>query len=191
MHLKREEIILAAVKLFEKKGYAATSVQDISNELGFTKAALYYYVESKETILWEIFDRTMSTAERRMQELMQEEMDSVSRLKKIIINQIKNYQDEIPFMKVFFSEKHHLPPEKLEEITYRQRRYVDTISEVIREGITQGKFKDINPHVVTYGIIGMCNWMCHWYNMGGALKPEQIAEIFENLILLGLCKDNK
>lgn len=191
MHLKREEIILAAVKLFEKKGYAATSVQDISNELGFTKAALYYYIESKEEILWEIFDRTMSTAEKRMQELMKEEMDPVSRLKKIIVNHIKNYQDEIPFMKVFFSEKYQLPPEKLKEITYRERRYVNIISDVIGEGTAQGKFKPIAPHVVTYGILGMCNWMCHWYNTKGVLRAEQISEIFKILILSGLYQEKE
>ena len=186
MHLKREEIILAAVKLFERKGYAATSVQDISNALGFTKAALYYYVDSKDEILWKICDKTMSTAERRMQELMKVEMDPVSRLKQIIINHIRNIQDEIPYMTVFFSEKSQLPAEKLKVITERERQYVTMISEVIREGTVQGKFKPIAPLIATYGILGMCNWICHWYNSAGCLKPEQIAEIFISMVLTGL-----
>ncbi len=189
MHLSREEIILVAVKLFKKKGYAATSVQDISNELGFTKAALYYYIESKEEILWEIFDRTLSTAERRMQELMKIDMDPVSRLKQIIINQIKNNHDEKQYMTIFFSEKSQLPTKKLKQIKARERQYVTIISDVIREGSALGKFKTIHPLTATFGILGMCNWMSYWFNGKGNLKPEQIAEIFIDIVLSGLCQD--
>ncbi|MCL2336710.1 MAG: TetR/AcrR family transcriptional regulator [Firmicutes bacterium] len=189
MTLKREEIILVAVKLFEKKGYAATSVQDIANELGFTKAALYYYIESKEEILWAIFDRTMSTAEKRMQELMKKKMDPVSRLKQIIVNHVRNNQDEIPYMRIFFSEKSQLPPDKLKKITERERRYVDIIAAVIREGAAQGKLKPIAPAIVSHGILGMCNWMYHWFNPAGDLKPEQVAEIYINIMMSGLCKE--
>ncbi|CAJ60083.1 MULTISPECIES: TetR/AcrR family transcriptional regulator [Frankia] len=47
----RSRILAAAVSLFGEQGYAGTSVRDISERLGVTKAALYYHFPSKETIL--------------------------------------------------------------------------------------------------------------------------------------------
>lgn len=47
----RARILSAAVELFAERGYAGTSVRDISERLGVTKAALYYHFSSKETIL--------------------------------------------------------------------------------------------------------------------------------------------
>ncbi|MCL9761331.1 TetR/AcrR family transcriptional regulator [Frankia sp. AiPa1] len=47
----RSRILAVAVTLFGEQGYAGTSVRDISERLGLTKAALYYHFPSKETIL--------------------------------------------------------------------------------------------------------------------------------------------
>nr|WP_235948192.1 TetR/AcrR family transcriptional regulator [Candidatus Frankia alpina] len=47
----RSRILAAAISLFAEQGYAGTSVRDISERLGVTKAALYYHFPSKETIL--------------------------------------------------------------------------------------------------------------------------------------------
>jgi len=147
MNLRKEKIIEAAVELFKEKGYTATSVQDIADKLGYTKAALYYYIQSKEEVLWEIFDKTMTTAERRIQELMNQDMPVIERLEKIIYNQIMNVRDEAPYMVIFFNERAHLPEGKLEEINARSRNYEEKIAAVIREGITQGVLEpfDVMP----------------------------------------------
>ncbi|WP_051466089.1 TetR/AcrR family transcriptional regulator [Pseudofrankia saprophytica] len=52
----RGRILDAAVSLFGERGYAGTSVRDIAERLGLTKAALYYHFPSKETILDALLD---------------------------------------------------------------------------------------------------------------------------------------
>ncbi len=47
----RERILDVALDLFTRKGYAETSLREIAEELGFSKAALYYHFESKQDIL--------------------------------------------------------------------------------------------------------------------------------------------
>ena len=47
----RERILEVALGLFERQGYAGTSLRDISDQLGVTKAALYYHFPSKEALL--------------------------------------------------------------------------------------------------------------------------------------------
>ncbi len=188
MSLRKEKIIEAAVELFEEKGYTATSVQDIADKLGFTKAALYYYIQSKEEVLWEIFDKTMTTAERRMQELMNQDMSVVERIKKIIYNHIMNVRDEAPYMVIFFTERAHLPAGRLEEINARRRSYEEKIAAVFRDGVTQGVLEPLDVLPTVYGILGMCNWMYHWYNPKGPCSPEDIAELYSQIILRGILK---
>jgi AcrR family transcriptional regulator len=50
------EVIEAAVEIFWEKGYANASVQDVADRLGMLKGSLYYYINSKESLLVKIFD---------------------------------------------------------------------------------------------------------------------------------------
>lgn len=47
----RERLLVVAAELFAERGYAGTSIRDISDRLGVTKAALYYHFTSKSEIL--------------------------------------------------------------------------------------------------------------------------------------------
>ncbi len=186
--LSKEKIIEAAVELFKEKGYAATTVQDIADKLGSAKSALYYYIQSKEEVLWEIIDHTMTTAELRIQELMNQEMPVVERIEKIIYNQIMSVRDDAHYMVIFFTERTHLPVGRLEEINARSRNYEEKIAAVIREGITQGILEPVDVIPAVYGIIGMCNWVYHWFNPKGPSSAEEIAELFSRMILRGFLK---
>jgi len=50
----RERILDVALELFNEKGYDGTSLREIAERLGVTKAALYYHFERKEDILLEL-----------------------------------------------------------------------------------------------------------------------------------------
>jgi len=186
MRLDREKIIQAAAELFQKKGYTATSVQDIADKVGFTKAALYYHVQSKEDILWQIIDSVMLTAERRMQELKGQPMSTIERLRRVISNHILNVHDDAAYIAIFFTEKAHLPPDRVTAINARRRSYEEDIAAIIRQGVAEGVFKDTDVLPTVYGILGMCNWTYQWYRPEGPLTPMEIADLFTKIILSGL-----
>jgi AcrR family transcriptional regulator len=62
----RERILDAALTLFADKGYEATSMREISEQLGITKAALYYHFDSKADIVRAM----LADTERRVTELV-------------------------------------------------------------------------------------------------------------------------
>ena len=64
----RERIIQVAAHMFATRGYAATSIRDISEELGLTKAALYYHFTSKEDILHALVDIPIDNIRRAMED---------------------------------------------------------------------------------------------------------------------------
>ncbi len=187
MGLTKQEIIEASVRLFNQKSYSATSVQDIAEALGVTKAALYYYVTSKEQILYEIFDQTMTTAEARLNKLMKEDMSVVERIRNIVFNHIMAVFDEAPNIAIFFTEKAHLSAENLIAINTRRRCYEEQIAEVFIKGVAEGVLKkDLEVLPTVYALLGMCNWLYHWYDPNGRLKPDELAGHYADMILNGI-----
>lgn len=67
---KELEIALAAVKLFEQKGYRATSVQDIADEVGLQKGSLYHYIQSKEDLLLQIAHQAITEFNARLEDVL-------------------------------------------------------------------------------------------------------------------------
>ena len=59
-----ELIIEAAARMFDAKGYSATSTQDIANEVGLLKGSIYYYINSKEDLLFRIIEESHEGALR-------------------------------------------------------------------------------------------------------------------------------
>src|ERR1043166_735043 len=53
--VKREAVIYAAARAFNRKGYHNTSLDDIAAALEVTKPTVYYYVTNKEQLLFECF----------------------------------------------------------------------------------------------------------------------------------------
>ena len=63
---RRELFLEVAARLFEEKGYASTSVEDITGELGFTKKVFYYYWKNKQELVQEIHDRGLRVMNERL-----------------------------------------------------------------------------------------------------------------------------
>jgi TetR/AcrR family transcriptional regulator, cholesterol catabolism regulator len=189
MGLSRQLIIETAMELFKIHGYSATSIKDIANELSCTKAALYYHISSKEEILSEIFDQTMTKAEVRLDLLLQQELSVEQRIRQYIFNQIMSVFDAGQSISIFFSERSKLSNENLQMIDARLQRYESAIAEIFQQGIQQGILKPVEVMPTIYGIIGMCNWLYHWYEPDGAIKPAHLANIYSDMILKGISNE--
>jgi len=183
-----DEIIITAVALFQKQGYHATTVRQISTALGVTSAALYYYFPGKEAILEAIFDMAMTTAEKHLQDLLASDYPAEVRLQKLVQEHAMAVIEDLPLMTVFFNEMNNLPPESRARALARQRDYQMKMRSIISEAISAGYIDDVNPAIVVYAILGMCNWLHHWYKADGQLSPEQIGALFSRIISNGIAR---
>jgi AcrR family transcriptional regulator len=186
---QRDVIIETAVQLFKKKGYPATSMQDIAKEINCTKAAIYYYFSGKEEILMTIMEQAMTIAEDKMAQILTEELTPPQMLKAIIFGHMMAVFEEQAYITVFFFDKHYLSDENLGIIHLRRRQYEEKIAEVVKQGIDEGYLEPTEVLPVVYGILGMCNWMIQWYQPNGKLKPEEITDIYWQLISKGIIKN--
>lgn len=64
---RQEEILKASAKIFREKGYHASTVRDIAEEVGLLKGSLYHHIESKEQLLMDVIMSAVNTLQAGIQ----------------------------------------------------------------------------------------------------------------------------
>lgn len=186
--VKRERITqkaieLVASELFARKGFGATSLDDIAESLGATKGALYYHVRNKEEILRLIYLTVLTASEEPLRRIVEADLPPLEKLHRAIAHQTAVAADRSPAMTVFYREQHYLTGPFAKEIILRKKAYERYFEQIIEEGQASGVFQTaIDPKIATYGLLGMCNWLSQWYRPEGQYSPQQIATMFENML---------
>ncbi len=185
-----QKIIDTAVELFRKKGYRTASLDDLANELGITKAALYHYVESKEELLSVIFTQALQVIFEGTQQIAALDLPPDKKLRQIILNHITNIIiKNQSLVYVFFAEENQLPTKISRMVRKKKREYDEILLGIIQEGITAGVFEKVDPNLQVYIIVGMCNWIYLWYKPGIPYSPEDIANQYIRILERGFLSD--
>lgn len=183
----KEKITEHSIKLFEKKGFSETSIQDIVDSLGVTKGSFYYYFSSKEELLMDIHLRYIDELLARQEEILSEQSTSKQKLYDIVYMLISSIKSKGASAKIFFREMRHLSDDRLAQIVAKRDQFRLNVELLIRKGIDRGEFRqDLNPIIVTFGILGAANWSYQWFNPMGKVSDREVAEIFVEMILKGI-----
>jgi AcrR family transcriptional regulator len=184
---KEQEIITVAARLFKEKGYRATTLEDIAAAVGMLKGSLYYYIRSKEELLYLVVRDPIRQAYNKLEEIVTSEAPVKIKIAQAIVNHMTVFHQHYPHIAVYLHDYHHLM-QQLEKTTIETpRHYHQLWATLLEQGVATGEVRgDLNVKVTGYAILGMCNWIYRWYNPQGALSAEEIAGIFTTLVLEGL-----
>jgi AcrR family transcriptional regulator len=173
-------IATAAARQFGAKGYIATSLEDIAAAARMSKGAMYHYFNSKCDILNFILSTFMDLVLDNAEQDLKKMNDPVERIRIIILRHVKTYTDNPDLAKTLLNEAHNLSPAKLKKIKTKQRKYFAIVAEAISSSLGEANDKD-RVTVLTFSLLGMCNWIYAWYNPKGAISPEELSQMmFEN-----------
>jgi AcrR family transcriptional regulator len=98
---RREQIVKAAVKLFNKKGYHGTTTREVAQASGFSIGTLYEYIGSKEDILYLVCDAVYDEVVEKWEGLMDTKLKGLERLQQVISSYfqvVDVLQDEVLVM---------------------------------------------------------------------------------------------
>jgi AcrR family transcriptional regulator len=185
--ITQQAIVAAAARLFAQKGFGATSLEDIADVLGATKGALYYHVKNKEEILRLIYLMVLTVCEEPLRRIVEADSLPQEKLRRAVEHQTTIAADRSPAMTVFFHEQHHLTGPFAKEILLRRKAYERYFERIIEEGQQAGLFKsELDPKIVAFGLLGMCNSLSQWYRASGSYTPQHIADMFKSIFVTGL-----
>jgi AcrR family transcriptional regulator len=155
--------------------------------LGASKASLYYHIKNKEEILRLIFLTVLTVSEEPLRRIVEADLPPREKLCKAIEHQTAVAANRSPAMTVFYREQPHLTGPFAREIILRKKTYERYFEHIIEEGQAAGVFQPTaDPKIITFGLLGMCNWLSQWYRADGQYTPQQIAEMFIAMVEQGL-----
>jgi len=182
---KLDALLSAAARVFAERGYHQTSMRDLARASGVSLAGLYYYVESKEELLYLIqrnnFDRVIAL----MKERLEGSTDPVDRLMRFIDNHLDYFATHMAEMKVLSHEAGALSGEWLHTVEEMKRVYTRALMDILA-GIEQAHGPaHANRRVAAYSLFGMMNWIYNWYDPLGDLGVELLAQNIGRIFLGG------
>lgn len=190
--IRKRMVIDAAIKVFHQKGYRTATLDDVANELGLTKTALYHYISSKENLLSQIYIQAMENFFSTVHKIADMDLSPPEKLRYFVRHHLKNIViQNLAMFTVFFSEENQLPERDFQKIRREKRRFTQVVEDIIEEGKDQGYFRGVNAKLQANAIIGMCNWLYRWYKPNtSSFTPDEIEDEFINLIENGLTQPN-
>ena len=182
-----DDIIAAAAKVFQTKGYHAATVQDIADAVGILKGSLYHHVKSKEDLLYLIVKEPIARIYERMTEIADSDVPAAHKLRRAILTHLEAFDQHYPHLFVYLHEREEMKRRFREQFKLSPKQYERCWQQILREGVKSGEFRaDFDVQVVSYGLLGMLNWLYKWYEPGGRLSMLEVADQFSTLALAGL-----
>lgn len=182
------KITSESIRLFEKKGFSETSIQDIVDALVVTKGTFYYYFSSKEELLMDIHHGYINDLLLRQEEILHDNTkSSKQKLFDIVYMLISDIKTRGSAAKIFFREMKNLSNDRLAVILPKRDQFRFNIEDLLKEGMEKGEFrKDLKADIVAFAILGMINWSYQWFNPNGSASDYEVSEIFVEMILKGI-----
>ncbi len=180
------EILEVATELFAKKGYASTSMREISENLDITKATLYHYFKSKEQILFEILNNVMDEALESLEKISKMDIPPEEKLKNVLKFYSKYYVSNQNDLILLVNELNSLNEDLKEILINKEKIYLNFMKSIFNELKLQGKLKDIPLTVLAFSFFGMVHYTIKWYHPEGSIKPEKLSEYFVEIFTKGI-----
>ncbi len=182
-----EAIIAAAARVFQAKGYHAATVQDIADAVGILKGSLYHHVRSKEDLLYLIVKEPIARMYERMNEIAAADQPAADKVRRAILAHLEAFDRHYPHLFVYLHEREEMKRRFRERFKLSPEQYERCWQQILREGVKSGEFRpDLDVPVVSYGLLGMLNWLYKWYDPRGRLGVREVAVQFSTLALAGL-----
>lgn len=185
---RRTEILRRATEVFVRQGVTGTSIEDIARSVGIKREAIYYYFRSRADILLEIILPQSNALLLGLRSVARSNLSAAEKLRGAIENHLSSFHPAYLEMSVALREDHFMKDEpKLRELRRVWEEYSRLWTVLVREGQERGEFRaDVNPKMVAYGILGMCNWLSRWFDPAGDISVDEIIETYFGMITHGI-----
>jgi AcrR family transcriptional regulator len=176
-----DDIVAAAAEEFRESGYEGSTIEGVAARVGILKGSLYNYIDSKEDLLYAVIEDPAKELVAELDVLQRDDGSSASdQLRGLFRRQVRVFATHYPAAFVYLQQIGR--PGHRPEYREMDRRYVEAIERIIRTGVESGEFPSVRPGIAARAIIGMLDWMQHWY------KPREhdADELADELCALAL-----
>jgi AcrR family transcriptional regulator len=184
----RDRIRVEAATLFSERGFNGTSMADLATAVGITKSSLYHHFPSKQALLSEIIELTVSRVTPLVQEIADLDLPAGERLRRaVILHTVEAIRDQAA-VACFIEEGRYLAPDFMATHVVNRDAYEQLFKRMLEDGIESGEFVPQDVGITVKAVLGMCNSVVRWYSPDGGRGPDEIADEFARFAIRGTAK---
>jgi AcrR family transcriptional regulator len=186
---KRAAILSQAAKLFNGRGSRSTTLLDIAQSLGLTKTSLYYYVKTKEELIYQCYIASLDNLDSGLTHIEKHHQSGLERIQAVYRAHFNDWAEAQAG-----NRPHHaalleiasLKDQHREEVERRYTSMFLRLRQYVRDGISEGSIRSVESSSVALGMIGSMQWSFNWLRTVPAEKIQQISDATCDLLINGL-----
>ena len=186
---KRAAVLSCAAKLFNTKGARSTTLADVASRLGLTKTSLYYYVATKEDLIYQCYDANMRQAHNQLDQAEKTHEGATECLMAFLDSQISTTLRSLDGEGDFYAaplEVASLKTEHQEALEAEYRRLLRRLIDLLNRGIEVGQIRPCNPVITIRAIVGALDWSFYWLYEMPREQARGVVDEVRDLLTHGL-----
>ncbi|KDB06401.1 transcriptional regulator, TetR family [Burkholderia sp. lig30] len=172
---KRNAVLSTAARLFNERGFHATSLDDIAAELHVTKPTLYYYVKNKDDILLQCVRKGLEMILEGIEQSRSAGGKAVDQLVASMHVYARIVTMDFGMCLIRVGDE-QLPPDSRKELRRLKSLIDQQFRRLVAEGVEEGSLAPCDPRMAAFVIGGALSWIGRWYQPGGEYVPDQVAD---------------
>jgi AcrR family transcriptional regulator len=186
----RRRLLSVAAELFRRKGFAQATTRELAELLGLKKASLYYYVDSKEDLLYELCLESVGTISREVAGAV-EQAPADGRLQAAIRSHVQTAARDRDMHTVMLTELRALAPQRLADVIEARAGYERQVRQLVSREQESGRLRvDVDAKYLTLMLLNLLNWTILWYDPSGPLSPPELGELLARHFYEGGCSQD-
>jgi AcrR family transcriptional regulator len=159
---KRKTIIRASLRVFSRKGYEATALDEVAREARLAKGTLYLYFKDKEDLYFQVMLSVLERLEASVAKQISASQNPLEKLAAVARAQIGFFADNPSYFRLFMvafnPEMATIHKKFLDPFFEKRRRLDEYLQGLVEEGKKKGQIRnDIVTREVVLGYMGMVN----------------------------------
>jgi TetR/AcrR family transcriptional regulator, cholesterol catabolism regulator len=181
---RQERVVAIAAELFAERGFAATSMTDLSEATGLAAGGLYHYIGSKKQLLFRICDELMEPLLIEAHAIVETGEPAVTQLRELLRAWLDHIARHRHHMTVFQQERHLIERDPQWRTIRRQRKDFELILDGVLERCERDSTLNFPDRALALrALLGMVNHTSTWLRPRGRLTPDQIADGYCDMLL--------
>lgn len=181
---KRLSIIRAAGEAFRRKGFHGTSLDEVAAALNVTKPTLYYYVHSKQDLLYRCHDHALDLGLQAL-EYSRGGVTGLEKLQRMVTRYIELITDDFAAYSLL-SDLNDMLPQHKSAIRKRRREFDAVFRGFVTAGIADGSIRPCDPMMTVAWFMGAVNAIPRWFEHDGPMTGSEVAATYTDLLTRGV-----
>lgn len=161
-------------------------METLAERVGIAKPTLYHYFARKEDILYEIHKQFVLPLLKQQQSYADRRLPPDDQLRRAVRDMLAAMREDPRYIRSVIEHGRELGEERDREFRDISRKHRVLLEEAVSDGIAKGMFREVDPTVAAYAMLGVASWAAYWFKPGGTWTADDVAEQLADIVLNGL-----